>query len=703
MSAVVIPLTPRTHYGATPEDWTHFSVMLGLTADLLPVVSNPQARIDPSSTVVALGKVPTRYNSHGRVVGFAKWTERFASQAEVERWSRQPDYGICIQTREVRAIDIDVADPVRSAAIVQAIADTLGFTPPVRRRGTSGKCLLAVRVPGEYTKRTIHVEGGMVENLNEGQQFIAAGTHPSGARYAWDGGLPEDFPTLTQAQYENLWHTLALTFAIQDPTDTRGTVRTEKIEHAHQNDAVARQLFDLGMVRSTHADGRLFIQCPFEAEHTTPSTERDTSTAYWPAHTGGYVHGHFHCLHAHCEHRSDADFQRAIGYVPELEDFDALLDEATPVGSTPDAEDAADFEDISDHDDAPVDTMSTPPVPEEKLRFPVETLEQFASHPPQPWIIKGVLPQAGLAVVYGESASGKSFFCLDMVMAIAQGQAWRERKTRKGRVVYVVAEGAGGFRNRVQAFANHHGIGIADVPLGIINAAPNLIERKDAVALAKSVLKSGGADVIVVDTLSQTTPGANENSGEDMGKVLAHCREIHRVTGALVLLIHHSGKDSSKGARGWSGLRAAADVEIEITRNESLRTAKVTKQKDGEDGAHWNFVLDTVTLGMDEDDDLITSCVVSYDVPQEAFTATRKEPNTDWRRAALAVAQEFAQDQLSGIEKEAVITECMRRPVKPDIQERKRRYNFRVAIEWLAEEGYFTLGEDDCISFEAGL
>lgn len=687
MSAVVIPMPPRTIYGATPEDWVHLGVMLGLTGDLLPVVSNPNAKIDDASKVVALGKVPTRYNSEGKVVGFAKWTERITSQAEVERWARQSDYGICIQTREVRAIDIDVADPTRSAAIVQAITDTLGFAPPVRRRSDSGKCLVAVRVPGEYVKRTLRVDGGMIENLNNGQQFIAVGTHPSGARYEWDGGLPDDFPTLTHEQYQGLWQTLALTFAVQDPTETRASVRNEKIAHAHQNDEVAQRLFELGRVRSTHADGRLFIQCPFEDEHSTAGDERDTSTAYWPAHTGGYVNGHFHCLHAHCEHRSDADFQRAIGYMPELEDFDALLEDGAPAAGG----DAADFEDISEG----VDTGSTPPgQPEEKLRFPVETLEQFASHPPQPWIIKGVLPQAGLAIVYGESASGKSFFCLDMVASIARGQSWREHKTRQGRVVYVVAEGAGGFRNRVQAYATQHSIALADVPLGIIAGAPNLIERKDAVALAKSVLASGGADIIVVDTLAQTTPGANENSGEDMGKVLAHCREIHRVTGALVLLVHHSGKDTSKGARGWSGLRAAADVEIEITRNESLRTARVTKQKDGEDGAHWNFTLEPVTLGMDEDDDLITSCVVNYDVPQEAFTTTKKEPKGPVQQLVMAVFMELSQDQSAGIEVEAIAAEVIRRSA--DKGKTRRKDSVIRSIEGMAEEGFFDI-VDGCI------
>jgi hypothetical protein len=49
-----------------------------------------------------------------------------------------------------------------------------------------------------------------------------------------------------------------------------------------------------------------------------------------------------------------------------------------------------------------------------------------------------------------------------------------------------------------------------------------------------------------------------------MGLALSHCKHIYEVTGAIVLLVHHSGKDAAKGARGWSGIRAAADTEIEI-------------------------------------------------------------------------------------------------------------------------------------------
>jgi hypothetical protein len=45
-------------WGATAADWSLFADTLGLKADLLPVVSNPQAVISKASKMAALGKTP---------------------------------------------------------------------------------------------------------------------------------------------------------------------------------------------------------------------------------------------------------------------------------------------------------------------------------------------------------------------------------------------------------------------------------------------------------------------------------------------------------------------------------------------------------------------------------------------------------------------------------------------------------------------
>ena len=254
--------------------------------------------------------------------------------------------------------------------------------------------------------------------------------------------------------------------------------------------------------------------------------------------------------------------------------------------------------------------LQKPTTTESTSRFSVQTAGEFAKGEPPQWLIKGVLPKTGLAVVYGESGSGKSFFVLDMVASMARGEPWRECRTKKSRGIYIAAEGAGGMRNRLHVYAEHARINLTDLDIGIIGDVPNLLLAKDTRDLLTAIDSFGQVGWIVVDTWAQVTPGGNENSAEDMGKALAHVRAIHQHTGALVILVHHSGKDASKGARGWSGMKAAADAELEITRHNEDRLATVTKLKDGQDGALFGFKLNTVTLGYDEDGDPITSCAV---------------------------------------------------------------------------------------------
>ena len=89
------------------------------------------------------------------------------------------------------------------------------------------------------------------------------------------------------------------------------------------------------------------------------------------------------------------------------------------------------------------------------------------------------------------------------------------------------------------------------------------------------------------------------------------------------MLIHHSGKDSTKGARGWSGLRAAADAEIEVVRANDDRAATFTKVKDGQDGAEFGFRLSPVVVGFDDDGDEITSCVLEHNAGGSPAIAKR--------------------------------------------------------------------------------
>lgn len=300
--------------------------------------------------------------------------------------------------------------------------------------------------------------------------------------------------------------------------------------------------------------------------------------------------------------KADLDFLRERVWPYITSDRDNPITVATLRKMARDAADPAE-----DFDVLPAPATEAP----QQTRFPVVQAAAFADGKPPAWIVRGVLPDAEIAVVYGESTSGKSFLVLDLGFAVARGAEWRGRKVRQGAVVYVAAEGAGGFRKRLQAYARHHDLDLASVPLGVIDGAPNLLGN-DWKAIAESVAAFGGAGVIVVDTLAQTLVGGNENAGEDVGKAVAHCKRLHAATGALVVLIHHAGKDATKGARGWSGLRAAADAEIEVVRKDAERQARITKQKDGDDGEVFPFRLQAVHLGVDEEMQDVTSCVVQH-------------------------------------------------------------------------------------------
>lgn len=664
---------PISGPGATREDWLHLDMLLGLTADLLPVISNLKATISPNSAMQGLGKTPSQYNGNRQAVGFQQWTQHQAAASDIEKWSKEQDYGICLQTRRIRALDCDIADAEQSEAIHAFISAR--FPLPARTRSNSPKFLLAFNCPGELYKRRIKTAHGMIELLATGQQFIACGTHPSGSRYEWVGGLPDDIPALTLGQLDTLWVDLAAEFGIEAPTESQASSKAQKLADVVSNDPIAQHLLDKGLVKRAERDGRLHVECPWVDEHT--SETGDSSTTYWPAHTGGYEKGHFKCLHAHCEHREDHEFLEAVGYV----DADVL----------------SEFEAIASESETEAQKTETETLKSEtpQFKFKVEPAHLFTQHASPSWIIKGVLPRAEMAVVYGDSGSGKTFFVLDLAIAVATGAEWRGIQVKKGRVVYVAAEGASGFRNRLKAYAHEQQIDLADLDIGVISSAPNMMEKADAVDVAKSVVYSGGADIVVLDTFAQVMPGANENSGEDVGKALAHCKGIHRATGAMVILVHHSGKDSSRGARGWSGLRAAADCEIEVIRSNDDRAATVTKLKDGEDGAEFGFKLQTVVVGFDDDDDEITSCVLEHtEGGARAIKTKKKALKGDVQKLVVSTLADMTELSGEGVDRDVLIGVVVGKLVHDGNGRDRREFSAKRAIDGLRDIG--VLVADGC-------
>lgn len=233
------------------------------------------------------------------------------------------------------------------------------------------------------------------------------------------------------------------------------------------------------------------------------------------------------------------------------------------------------------------------------------------------YLIKGLLSAGSMSVIYGPSNSGKTFLALDLAYRIAGGIWWHGKRTKRAAVLYLATEGGRGLTNRLIALRDEHGSGFPFfVRRGGIDLRSDDTDMNSIIEMCNGIKEHTGQCeiMVVVDTLSRAMAGGDENGSADMTKMVAKCDAIREATKAHLLLVHHTGKDEARGARGHSSLRAAVDTEIQVQEDESvdgLRHAVVRKQRDYETGAVYDFVLRTVVMGTDPEGDEITTCIAA--------------------------------------------------------------------------------------------
>ena len=231
--------------------------------------------------------------------------------------------------------------------------------------------------------------------------------------------------------------------------------------------------------------------------------------------------------------------------------------------------------------------------------------------PPVKWRLKGVFPYEGLAALYGPSASGKSFLAMDLSIALAEGNNWFGLRTTQSKVIYVALEGESGFKNRVAAWELENQRPLPSNMFMVMQPF-QITNPSDVNELAGTVPHDS---VLIVDTLNRAAPTSDENSSKEMGEILQACKRLQGLIGGLVVLEHHTGKDTTKGARGHSSLFAALDGAVEVTRLVNSRSWSIAKAKDGEDGKDFSFELKVHNLGKDLDGDEFTSCTIEKVLP----------------------------------------------------------------------------------------
>jgi hypothetical protein len=250
----------------------------------------------------------------------------------------------------------------------------------------------------------------------------------------------------------------------------------------------------------------------------------------------------------------------------------------------------------------------------EKGLYTMFTAAQMAARSPLREVVKGIFPCKGVVALYGPPEAGKSFLALDLACSIADGSPWFGRRTIKSPVVYVVLEGADGFSKRIRAWQQHNARPMPGNILFVTGEKPNgkngfsIVSDADIKVLELSARRSNVKDgVVIVDTLNRASAGIDENSSDGMGNIIQGLKLLQEGTDSLVVTVHHPGKDSTKGMRGHSSLLGALDATLILTDD---RTWSSGKTKDFSGGHNEGFELKVVDIGLDEDGDRITSCVI---------------------------------------------------------------------------------------------
>jgi hypothetical protein len=218
--------------------------------------------------------------------------------------------------------------------------------------------------------------------------------------------------------------------------------------------------------------------------------------------------------------------------------------------------------------------------------------------------------------------------------------------------LYVAAEGVNEIRRRLDAVIQHKCGGLQRAPFRWYEAAPTLL-GPDAVEKLTAMAKQADASLqqefglplglIVVDTIAAAA-GYAQQGAENDSAVGAHImrvlQQVATACSCVVLGVDHFGKNIEGGTRGASSKEAASELvlaclgERELSGRVVNTRLAIRKNRGGLQGQEYPFTLREVDVGVDEDNEKITTMVVDWELkPGSTKPASPTDPWEQGRKA----------------------------------------------------------------------
>ena len=243
------------------------------------------------------------------------------------------------------------------------------------------------------------------------------------------------------------------------------------------------------------------------------------------------------------------------------------------------------------------------------------------------WLVKNLVPANSGGMLFGASGTFKSFVAIDLAMHVAHGLEWVGKPTKKGYVLYVASEGGTGISRRFKAWNMNQGV---DMPMNVgVCSIPLILSLKEEIeTLTRAIEKlEEPPTLVIIDTLSQTFIG-DENSSSDISAYLRTInQEIRSRFNTTVLILHHTAYSTTERPRDSSAIIANMDFLIGCHRidPEAMSTKiSVLKQKDGDKGHDIWFDMKRCVIGIDKDEEEVSSLVAEFNDIRDAVANSFK-------------------------------------------------------------------------------
>ncbi|CAH9012578.1 hypothetical protein VP168E361_P0050 [Vibrio phage 168E36-1] len=233
---------------------------------------------------------------------------------------------------------------------------------------------------------------------------------------------------------------------------------------------------------------------------------------------------------------------------------------------------------------------------------------------PANWLIGGLIEENAIGILAGATGTFKTFTALHLAWTLGSHdrQFIGYPTVKTGKVLYLFGEGASGLKRRARAIEIQQQSSFDNIV--IPNRYIDITEPDDRMMIDRLVKKHCPV-LIIYDTLNSLA-AIDNNSSREVSSMIKDLRNIQDSVKASSIIVHHVGKDESKGMEGSHAFTSNSDFVFQLNKMTSKKKAAnpsanntdinmmsemiCAKQKEGESFAPKIIEMTSVDLGFQE-------------------------------------------------------------------------------------------------------